>query len=88
MTLQKKYYTGIQIHDVICECISDYDTIIKILSKFAELPSAEPERKTGRWTRQASDSMVPYQCADCKAGSFIPWNYCPRCGARMEAVDD
>lgn len=52
------------------------------------LPSAQPERKKGRWMHQASDSMVPYQCADCKAGSFIPWNYCPNCGAEMTEGDE
>lgn len=42
--LQKKYYTGEQIHDVITTCVSDYDTVMAILKKFAEMPSAQPDR--------------------------------------------
>lgn len=41
--LQKKYYTGEQIHDVITTCVSDYGTVMAILKKFAEIPSAQPE---------------------------------------------
>ena len=45
--LEKKYYDGMQIHDVICECLDDYDTILTILEKFASLPSAiNADRKT------------------------------------------
>lgn len=50
--LEKKYYDGMQIHDVICECIDDYDTIMAIMEKFASLPSVEPDikyRKQGEW---------------------------------------
>ena len=39
--LKRKYYTGEQIHDVICKCLDDYDTILKMLEEFAKLPSAE-----------------------------------------------
>lgn len=38
--LEKKYYDGMQIHDVLYECLDDYDTILTILEKFASLPSA------------------------------------------------
>jgi len=45
--LEKKYYDGMQIHDVLCECLDDYDTILTILEKFASLPSAtKADRKT------------------------------------------
>lgn len=43
--LEKKYYDGMQIHDVICECIDDPDTIKAIMKKFASLPSADVHDK-------------------------------------------
>ena len=60
-----------------------------IMSEIMNLPSAEPERKTGRWILCTS---WLYECSEC--GSRSPkadWvsgrylsRYCPHCGARME----
>ena len=38
--LPKKYYDGQQIREVVMDVFDDYDTIMKVLTKFAELPSA------------------------------------------------
>ena len=38
--LKKKYYDGTQIHRIISEEVKDYDTIMKILKRFADEPSA------------------------------------------------
>ena len=52
--LEKKYYDGMQIHDVLCECLDDYDTILTILEKFASLPSADvPDKNVGDLIRRA-----------------------------------
>jgi len=54
--LEKKYYDGMQIHDVLCECLDDYDTILTILEKFASLPSAiKADRKTEPQTEDLQD---------------------------------
>lgn len=46
--LKKKYYDGMQIHDVLCEYLDDYDTILAILEKFASLSSADvPDTNVG-----------------------------------------
>ena len=48
------------------------------------LPSAEPERKKGKW--ELIDEAEPrrYACSECKCLSWYGiYNYCPNCGADM-----
>ena len=55
----------------------------------SNLPSAQPERKNGKWiVSHIPDSMLweCNQCGfDCGAHSF---NFCPNCGADMRAEQD
>ena len=60
-----------------------------------QLPSAEPERKTGRWIHKGGGSFI---CSDCgemvglntyrseRAGEIF--RYCPHCGAYMGGEED
>ena len=58
------------------------------------LPSAQPERKRGRWN--CSDDMYESAvCSVCGWDTTEPWdhirhwfNYCPNCGADLREVDD
>lgn len=53
-----------------------------------ELPSAQPEPKTGRWIKM-SDSYGAYHCCSrCGREGACDWNYCPNCGTRMEDTDE
>lgn len=67
-----------------------------------ELPSAEPERKTGKWIIWAEDRTEWYHvtCSECveDVTATIPligmfpnykalWNFCPYCGTKMEVED-
>ncbi|MBR3170309.1 MAG: hypothetical protein IKF22_03535 [Lachnospiraceae bacterium] len=61
------------------------------------LPSAQPERKTGRWIYGENDGQDGWYCSECKG--FIPWDYdfyglnnidfikdfktCPFCDSKM-----
>ena len=58
----------------------------------AELPSAQPERKRGKWKPYRCDM---YECSECgyiyteltdrhRCGA----NYCPNCGADMREVSE
>lgn len=52
------------------------------------------ERRQGEWRSHFFDSvhrLYVYKCSSCEYGSYhgfeeVPiWDYCPNCGARMEA---
>ena len=56
--------------------------------KIRELPSAE---KHGKWIAvEYNDGTVHTECSVCGYGRGLPpvRNYCPNCGARMEAEDE
>ena len=63
----------------------------------AELPSAQPERKTGRWIDAVlpnDNGGLPVQVCD-QCNTFFPLAYtggghrfCPNCGAKMEGGAD
>ena len=59
-------------------------------SVLASLPSAQPERKTGRWIPQKDKwgdyvtTVDGYVCSECNNFDCMEENYCPNCGARME----
>jgi len=72
----------------------DKNTYVHLVRDIA--PSAQPERKTGKWEEKAvSDEKVidEWQSARCSACGkyhtapymyyFNNYNYCPNCGARM-----
>lgn len=57
------------------------------------LPSAQPERKKGKWKRKIVDSgynadWVCSECGDRWKYDFINFNFCPNCGADMRGEDD
>ena len=43
------------------------------------------EVERGRWIDTPGE-MTKYKCDNPKCGfpSFVPWNYCPNCGAKMD----
>ena len=66
------------------------------IADMKELPTAQPERKTGRWVSQKGGG---YCCSECGRyaldevdGNFIhvafESNFCPYCGAKMERRTD
>ena len=48
------------------------------------VPSAEPERKHGKWIEKSTGGDHFDCCSEC---GYVEWdapnNYCPACGARM-----
>ena len=59
------------------------------------LPSAQPERKRGRWLPDNNCYYeTRYICSECKLPFHVEtimmkpaWRFCPNCGARMEGGD-
>ena len=52
--------------------------------KIADMPSAEPERKPGRWIYLGDGYKCPWSCSNCSSCSDERTDYCPMCGAKME----
>lgn len=63
------------------------ETIIKTLD---ELPSVQPEQRTGHWIDTGNYFMGAYgnidyvECSCCHEDSLEEGDYCPNCGAKME----
>ena len=67
-----------------------YEPYIRTENAIRKLPSAQPERKTGRWIheRLASTTGGSYpvtRCSACQNSMPFEWEakYCPNCGAYM-----
>ena len=63
-----------------------------IIKRFEQLPSAQPERKRGKWKPYRCDM---YECSECgyiytelTDRHICGANFCPHCGADMREVDD
>ena len=53
------------------------------------LPSAQPERKKGKWIYNSPVTMKCNQCGlVIKDWDWHRFKYCPHCGADMREVDD
>lgn len=67
----------------------DYVDGYAYLKQLRALPSAEPERKKGRWIydteRVTTDGLVlsQYHCSECGLQSVSRMNFCGYCGADM-----
>lgn len=53
-----------------------------VLDRILRLPSAEPERKTGKWEHYLKEGLK-WKCSVCGSRFENPWKYCPNCGAKM-----
>ena len=54
-----------------------------------QLPSAQPERKTGKWTIYDRHTMLyQYICSECGAYHRAMYDFCPTCGAEMRGETD
>lgn len=62
------------------------------IKAFEEMPSAQPERKKGRWLLDNNCYYeIRYMCSECKLPFHVEtimmkpsWRFCPNCGAIMD----
>ena len=56
------------------------------------VPSAEPERKKGKWENYIADTGVErwrvIRCSECGKVAIHRYNYCPHCGSDMREEKD
>lgn len=63
-------------HRIFVQNMSDIDRQV-----IQTLPSAQPERKTGKWTM--NERQIYWRCNQCNRLSMYRTNFCPDCGADM-----
>lgn len=79
--------------DVVSEGCQEWRGIFeRCKEKLLSLPSAQPERKTGKWIEvNDADNRISGRCSICGWESHlyeddvVGMDYCPNCGARLEA---
>ena len=57
-----------------------------LFKRVNELPSVNPQPKTGYWIENAPEYQnidPPYICSECGHSNLIKTNYCEQCGAKM-----
>ena len=60
----------------------------EMLNEIDNLPSVEPERKTGHWI-DTDNYYQRWKCSECGCHTRdAEPNYCPNCGAKMEMRND
>ena len=71
----------------ISETIWDTAVANDVKTLLKELPSAQPERKKGKWINRSLNILYPewerYTCSVCGEHSNR-YDYCPNCGAKMD----
>lgn len=77
-------------HEMIMESLKPILARRNVLGIIDDAPTieAEPVRR-GRWIdHQYKEFPIGrYECSVCGARHDMPWDYCPNCGARMEAEE-
>ena len=62
--------------------VDDYISERQAVHAIEKLPSAQPERKKGKWIPYLPEGLR-YKCSECESKYDTPWRFCPNCGARM-----
>lgn len=58
------------------------------VSLVGSMPSAQPERKTGKWQDYEDHEFIYHICSICGYESVDQTKYCPNCGADMQNGED
>ena len=59
-----------------------------IIKRFEQLPSAQPERKRGKWIDDGDPFMWECGCCGYRVKRYNNTRYCPNCGADMREVSE
>lgn len=78
---------AIDVADAVWSVTGDKN-IAKVWDQIKDLPSAQPERKKGKWREHIFDGIMggrprALMCTKCNVISIYASNFCPNCGADM-----
>ena len=89
---------SVHAHDyVLKDCLNSTDKgmfTVGIMQAIDEQPTIDAEPvKHGKWIWKGEDGDSRWMCSECKCKEYVPtcngvpniWDYCPNCGARMDA---
>ena len=64
--------------------------ILQLRKDLRELPSAQPERKRGKWEIYVISMFdgEGCRCSECGLEGVPYWDFCPNCGANMREVNE
>ena len=81
---------AIDVADAVWSVTGDKN-VAKVWDQIKDLPSAQPERKKGKWINRSLNILYPewerYTCSVCGEHSNR-YDYCPNCGADMRGEED
>ena len=64
------------------------EAIIRCARGVSTIPTADVvERKKGKWEEYLKEGLR-WKCSECGSRFDLPFNFCPHCGAEMEADYD
>lgn len=65
--------------------ITESDGTATIFKRLRELPSAQPERKKGKWItyHYLSENWSECECDQCHKYVRVAYDFCPNCGSKM-----
>ena len=71
------------------DCFRLSDECRKRWLESVELPSAQSERKRGKWIKESLvTTNYLYKCSACKKYSRAMYDFCPNCGSDMRGEED
>lgn len=68
------------------DAVTPFDDEYRIRDAIEDLPSAQPERKRGKWKMDLKRHV--FVCSICGAWQVFNCNYCSNCGTDMREVDE
>jgi hypothetical protein len=60
----------------------------KAIERIEALPTAESQRKAGKWEVLYPSHKYKYHCSECGANHSAMYDFCPSCGARMDGESE